>query len=74
MVQLKRLEKKQFEDQTLGGERGQGKKKKLPPCSADYAQDWQPYRVDLYSAESVDYTYILNLLQDGYKKRPEKKT
>ena len=28
------------------------------PCSADNAQDWQPYPVDLYSAICDDHTYI----------------
>ena len=28
------------------------------PCLADHEQAWQPCPVDLYSAESVDHTYI----------------
>ena len=36
-------------------EQGQGKV--MFPCSADLAQDWQPYPVDPYSAISDAYTY-----------------
>ena len=36
-----------------GANRGQGKNHF--PCSAGHGQDWQPYPVDPYSAESVDY-------------------
>ena len=43
-------------DQILKRERGQ-EKKYFPP-SADPKQDWQPYPVDPYSAESVDHTYM----------------
>ena len=28
------------------------------PCSADHAQDWQPYPVDPYSAISDDHRWI----------------
>ena len=27
------------------------------PCPADHEQDWEPYPVDPYSAESADHTY-----------------
>ena len=29
------------------------------PCSADHEQDWQPYPVDEYSAESAEHTYMV---------------
>ena len=32
------------------------------PCSADNAQDWQPYPVDLYSAIYDDHTYIIYMV------------
>ena len=41
--------------QTLRRERGQGKS--YFPCSADHEQDWQPYPVDVQSAESDDHTH-----------------
>ena len=31
------------------------REKTLYPCSADHEQDWQPYAVDLYSAQSDDH-------------------
>ena len=43
-------------DQILRRERGQGKLHF--PCSTDNEQDWKPYPVDQYSAESGDHTYI----------------
>ena len=43
-------------DQILRRERGQGRKRFL--CSADDEQDWQPYPVSPYSAESAGNTYI----------------
>ena len=45
-----------WRDQTLRRERGQGKYNFS--CSADHEQDWQPYPVDPYSADSADPTYI----------------
>ena len=47
------------QDQIVRRERGQGIS---VSCYADYDQNWQPYRVDPYSAESVDHTYILQFL------------
>ena len=44
------------QDQILRRERGQGNV--YFSCSADYEQDWQPYPVDPYSADSADHTYI----------------
>ena len=38
-------------------ERDQGKHYFI--CSADYEKDWQPYRLDPYSAICDDYAYIL---------------
>ena len=43
-------------DQILRHARGQGNVHF--PCSADHEQDWQPYRVDPYSAICDDHTYI----------------
>jgi len=37
-------------DQTLRRQRGKGKFRF--PCSADHKQDWQPYQIDVQSAES----------------------
>ena len=31
------------------------------PYSADHEQDWQPYPVDPYSAESADHTSIYTI-------------
>ena len=42
-------------DQFLRRVRGQGNINF--PCSADHEQDWQPYRVDPYSAICDDHTY-----------------
>ena len=42
-------------DQILRHARGQGNVHF--PCSADHEQDWQPYRVDPYSAICDDHTY-----------------
>ena len=42
-------------DQILRRERGQGKFRF--PCSADHKKDWQPYPVDVQSAESDDHTH-----------------
>ena len=44
------------QDQILRHARGQGNIHFL--CSADHEQDWQPYRVDSYSAICDDHTYI----------------
>ena len=41
-------------DQIIRHERGQTKKN----CSVDLEQDWQPYPVELYSAESDNCTYF----------------
>ena len=48
----------------LRGVRGQGK---FPfPCSVDHKQDWQPYPVDPYSAESADmYTHMYITAHSG---------
>ena len=35
-----------------------GTREKTFSCSADHEQDWQPYRVVPYSAESADHTYV----------------
>ena len=43
-------------DQILRHARGQGNIHF--PCLADHEQDWQPYRVDPYSAICDDHTYI----------------
>ena len=43
-------------DQILRHARGQGNIHF--PCSADHEQDWQPYRIDPYSAICDDHTYI----------------
>ena len=43
-------------DSFLRRERGQAKTHF--PCSADHEQDWQPYPVGPYSAESTDHRYI----------------
>ena len=43
-------------DQILRHARGQGNVHF--PRSADHEQDWQPYRVDPYSARCDDHTYI----------------
>ena len=38
------------------------------PCSADHEQDWQPYRVDLYSCYMFDHRLqLINVL--NYSKR-----
>ena len=42
-------------DQALRRERVQGKFRF--PCSADHEQDWQPYPVDVQSAESDDHIH-----------------
>ena len=39
-------------DQMLGRKRGHGEA--YFPCLADHEQNWQPYPVDPYSAESTD--------------------
>ena len=44
-------------DQILRRERGQGNIQFS--CSADHAQDWQPYPVDPYSCYMCDHTYII---------------
>ena len=44
-------------DQIITREREQ-EKKNIFPCSANHEQDWQPYPVGPYSAESVDHPYI----------------
>ena len=57
-------------DQILRHERGQGNIHF--PCSADHAQDWQPYLVDPYSAMCDDHTYYIvigqfsSILQHSY--------
>ena len=39
--------------------RREGRQRKVRfPCSADHEEDWQPYPVDPYSAESADHKYI----------------
>ena len=45
--------------QVLRHGRGQGKE--YVSCSAEHEQDWQPYPVDPYSAESADHRYIHNI-------------
>ena len=41
----------------------------LFPCSADHEQEWQPFPVDQYSAESTDHTYTFPSLTVLHGKR-----
>ena len=43
-------------DEIFRRKRGQGKNHF--PRSVEHDQDWQPYPVDLYSAESADHTLM----------------
>ena len=53
-------------DQFLRLERGYGKYY-LFPCSADHEQDWQPYPVDPYSAESLAiHTYTVHTVTSAF--------
>ena len=56
-------------DQILRRVRGQGNIHF--PCSADHEQDWQPYPVDPYSAESADHTYTTRDGTDESLARPK---
>ena len=41
--------------------REQGQEKKHFSCLADHEQDWQPYRIDSYSAIGDGHTHTHNL-------------
>ena len=47
-------------DQILRHARGQGDIHFS--CSADHAQDWQPYPVDPYSVIYDDHTYVISII------------
>ena len=51
------------QDQILRRERGQ--RNINVPCLTDHEQDWQPYRVDPYSAICDDHTYIHTYCTDS---------
>ena len=46
------------------GANGEGEREKFI-FPVDHEQEWQPYPVDLFSAESADYTYIVYIFMDG---------
>ena len=59
-------------DQISSRERRQGKYHFS--CSADHKQDWQPYPVDLYSAESAAHTYLhTSKIRQKTRERRQKK-